>query len=147
MPRIFDNNGRLLNAAETRDLFRQPRHLGQTADDAFSEVPPDTTSDQTVAPAAPAPAASEGSFGASIWAFFHPQQVQAEYQAVGKTAPPITDIMGGALTDMGDFASQGVTDVVTGAQTAAAGVETLVRIALVAGVLAGGFVLYRKLVK
>ena len=52
---------------------------------------------------------SEGTFGAAVWAFFHPHQVQAEYAAAGEPVPAATDIMAGAVSDAETHAGAAVT--------------------------------------
>lgn len=61
------------------------------------------------APASPpADVGAENTFGAAVWAFFHPGQVQQEYAATGQQVPEVTDIMGSAVDDMQTHAAAAV---------------------------------------
>ena len=68
---------------------------------------------------------SEGSFGAAVFAFFHPAQVQAEYAAVGKPVPSVDAIQNSAAADMQTHLEQGVKDMITTGKWIALGVGVL----------------------
>jgi hypothetical protein len=62
--------------------------------------------------ASPSAPGAENTFGAALWAFFHPGQVQKEYVAVGKPPPTVDEIMSSAVTDMETHAGKGVADMI-----------------------------------
>lgn len=123
MSRVFDERGRYLGDASSVD----PSAVDPTADQ-------------------PAPDASAGSssfvesFGAALFELTHPFTVQAEYEAVGKTPPPVTEIMSQAVSDMETQASAGLTAGVTQ-------LESTVKLVAVAAVILGGIYVYKQLVK
>ena len=67
-----------------------------------------------------------GSFGGDVWEWWHAETVQKEYEAVGKTAPPIEEIESGALQDAARDAREGALNIAAGFS------KTLVLVAVIA---------------
>jgi len=67
-----------------------------------------------------------GSFGGDMWEWWHADTVQREYEAVGKTAPPIEEIESGALQDAARDAREGALNIAAGFS------KTLVLVAVIA---------------
>jgi len=67
-----------------------------------------------------------GSFGGDMWEWWHAETVQKEYEAVGKTAPPIEEIESGALQDAARDAREGALNIAAGFS------KTLVLVAVIA---------------
>jgi hypothetical protein len=86
---------------------------------------------------APAAVGTESNFGAAVWAFFHPHQVQAEYQAVGKPVPTIEDIQGTAVADMQTHVESGVRDMIATGKWVALGVGMVAVLILVREITKG----------
>jgi hypothetical protein len=73
------------------------------------------------------------SFGATVWDWLHPEQVAAEYEMQGKTAPADTslaDVTDAAKRDAADLAAQAKAELTSGATKLA--VAAGVGVALVA---------------
>lgn len=60
-----------------------------------------------------------GSLGGDIWEWWHAEQVQREFEAIGQEPPSIEEIREGALTDIGKRVSEGARSVFSGIQTVA----------------------------
>lgn len=84
------------------------------------------------------------SIGAALFEFLNPGKVQAEYEAVGKEAPSVFQVWGGAFDDAmtaGYEAEQGLKE--TAAQAGAAGMSVLKLVAVIATGVAIVYVLDR----
>lgn len=94
-----------------------------TYDEAGNFVPDDSPEPP------PASVGSERTFGAAVYAFFHPETVQREYAATGQTVPDQMDIMMGAADDMETHAAAavdlGAQQFARAAKVVAAGVVVL----------------------
>lgn len=79
------------------------------------------------------------SFGGALWEWLHPEQVQAEYAAVGAAVPSIEDIRAQAIYDASVATGETADSVIEKFQSAAsAGLGTISLVAL--GALAIGLV-------
>ena len=65
--------------------------------------------------------------GASMWEFFHPGQVQSEYEAAGKTVPSAVDIMGEALDTAAQKAAENVQTIESAAGVAVQAVPSMIK--------------------
>ncbi len=83
------------------------------------------------------PVGEESNFGAALWAFFHPLQVQQEYAAAGKPVPTVQDIMTGAQADMQTHVESGVKDMIATGKWVALGVSILAVVYVVREVTKG----------
>lgn len=67
-----------------------------------------------------------GSFGGDMWEWWNADRVQREYEAVGKSAPPIEEIESGALQDAARDAREGAKNIAAGLS------KTLMLVAVIA---------------
>lgn len=91
---------------------RDPSRLGQAASDSYS-------------------------FGAALFEFFNPSRVQAEAQAMGIETPDYWDIWSGAAETAAGAAVEQRERVIEGATQAVAGMQVLLKLAIVGAVIWG----------
>jgi len=74
------------------------------------------------------------SFGAEVYELLHPGRVQEEYRAVGKEAPSVSDIMTGAASAAAANVEKGAADLASGILSA--GKWIIVGLVVVGGIIA-----------
>lgn len=77
------------------------------------------------------------STGAAIWEMLHPEQVQREYIAVGKTPPDYGDIYSNALNDAITAARESGQNVASAVTTVASEAARMGQLALIALIIGG----------